>query len=326
MYQTILVPLDGSILAERALPYARALARACGARILLLRAATGPVDVRSAPPRERSDNGAARQSIGRERASGPSSPDAGPRTFRLRRHEDERADGDCRAYLEAVAGRLGESIMVDIAMPLGDAVDVILAEIAQRKIDLVVMSTHGRPGIGRLVYGSVADEVVRRADVPVLLIPAGCRQAWPEDRPPRILIPLDGSARAEEVLAPIRESFKPLRPEILLVRAVCPPRYSYGDASRFLERNPEAQAAAARAYLDGVAHGLESVTPTVETCLRLGDPAAVIADLAQEWHADVIALATHGRSGLSRLVTGSVASALVRHGKTPVFIVRPNAI
>ncbi|HEX5416314.1 MAG TPA: universal stress protein, partial [Chloroflexota bacterium] len=152
MVKEILVPLDGSKLAERALAIARDLAGALGARLTLLRVIA---------------------------------PNAAG--------EGGEAQADAETYLRDVAKRLGGSeVTADVRS--GDAAPVILAEVEQRGIDLIAMSTHGRSGIGRWIYGSVADEVVRHAPVPVVLVPAtSALREWPTDRPPRLLVSLDFS-------------------------------------------------------------------------------------------------------------------------------------
>ncbi len=103
-------------------------------------------------------------------------------------------------HLEDLAARQPEPDRVETTTAVGEAADTIVEEIGVRRPDLVVMSTHGRSGIRRWIYGSVADEVMRRAPVPVLLVPAACPGEWPSNRAPRVLLPLDGSELAEGAL------------------------------------------------------------------------------------------------------------------------------
>jgi nucleotide-binding universal stress UspA family protein len=136
MALTIVVPLDGSALAERALPVAVGLARGCGGRVILLHA-----------------------------------------KLVMRPESDPQPD------LEAVARRIradgvpAEALTVSI---FGDEAARIIREVAsEQQANLIVMSTHGRGGLGRLLCGSVADQVLREADRPLLLIPPHCAQLWP---------------------------------------------------------------------------------------------------------------------------------------------------
>ena len=84
------------------------------------------------------------------------------------------------------------------------------------------MSTHGHGGLGRWLYGSVADEVLRRVPVPVLLVSAVCAQTWAQDQPLRVVAPLDGSDLAEEALGPARDLAATLGNELLLLGVVEP--------------------------------------------------------------------------------------------------------
>ena len=136
MLQRILVPLDGSPLSERALPYARSLARASRARIILLRAV-----------------------------------EAHALTGRGRAKARVAAMAEAETYLDAIAGPVREQgLTVDVAVPYGGAADAIADEVALREVDLVVMATHGRGGVARLVMGSVADKIVRSARCPVMTL------------------------------------------------------------------------------------------------------------------------------------------------------------
>jgi nucleotide-binding universal stress UspA family protein len=146
MYEEILVPLDGSVLAEAALPHARALAKAFDGRITLI-TVFEPATVISQPG-----------------MVGPVisvSVDAEAETAAL------------REYLDKIAANLKtEGIDVRTAIREGDAASAVIDYAAANREDIIVMSTHGRSGIQRWVYGSVADKVLRSANVPVLLIRA----------------------------------------------------------------------------------------------------------------------------------------------------------
>ena len=124
--------------------------------------------------------------------------------------------------LEAAAARVqadGVTAEVDFQRYLrGEAptANVILTAVHERRADLVVVSTHGRSGFARWYYGSVADGIVRGADIPVMLVPATVESQWPDNRTPRILVALDGSPLAETILGPIARLAAQLGAELLL--------------------------------------------------------------------------------------------------------------
>ena len=283
MLRTILVPVDGSALAWRAVPYATRLARAARARLILLH------------------------------ATSPGGPEQ-PSPFEL----TAMADGlrQSGISVEAVVYRVYHD---DMARAICDAA-------RERAADLIVMSTHGRGGLGRWLYGSVADAVLRQAEVPVLLVSATCDHSWPTNRPPRLLVPLDGSEIAVGALKPAAELAGSLRAELLLLRVIDSAAYPYlwSDASTW--KDPEPDTAEARQQLEQLAEPLRAIGRTVEVLTVFGSPTAVIASVADERGVDLIAMATHGRGGLARLVLGSVATATLQRASVPLLAVRPVAV
>ena len=146
MFSRLLVPLDGSELAEKALAYAAYIAREVGAELRLFRVVTRP-----APPLSDGEMVII--------------ADTGPTVA------EESANA--RQYLQMTAERLRETgIRVDYAIEVGDAATAIVEYAREQSVDLIVMSTHGRSGLGRWVYGSVADRVLRSSAQPVLLVRA----------------------------------------------------------------------------------------------------------------------------------------------------------
>jgi nucleotide-binding universal stress UspA family protein len=294
MARTIVVPLDGSLFARGALPFAAALARAAGARLLLVRA-----------------------------VDGVSAPD-----------EDESVEGELTADARAEIGPLAEGLRdegheLDVLVVRGAAAATIL-DVA-RSVDawLIAMATHGRSGLGRWVYGSVADAVLRCATVPVLLVPAACQADWGRDAKMRVLVPLDGSSFAEAALGPADEVARLLNGDLALLQVVEPPPPSYEppfgaprDPSMFF--SPERESADARAYLDGVAARWPAGGRVGACDVRIGDPGTEIVAGARARGAALIAMATHGRGGLPRAVLGSVATGTVQRAVTPVLLVRPD--
>ncbi len=292
MYRSILLTLDGSPFAERALPYARMIAEASQARVILLRVVS--------PTEGGTDAASADQ------------------TQHVR---------DAEAYLSEVSTRLG-SVPVDRKVAIGIPGEIIVGEISQETVDLIVMSTHGRSGLGRWVYGSVADEVMRRSTVPVLLVPAECQPTTHKDRAPRILIPLDGSELSEEALDPALELAKVLGAELRLLRVVepYPAAYAYADPSAYIMIDPTPELEAARAYLDQIAERLRAKGAVVEVKEEFGFAVTTITDTARAQAVDFIAMSTHGSSGLRRLIMGSVATGVVQRAAVPILIVRPAAV
>lgn len=284
MLRTIMVPLDGSPLAERALPYAEGIARVSGARLALVRVAW----VRPLPGQH------------------PAVARVGPME-------------EAEAYLAGVARRFaGSGLPVDTGVREEQPVEGLLAEIESRCPDLIVMATHGRDGLGRLAFGSVAGALAARTAVPVLLIRAGgqATAAQPFASRPRILVPVDGSVFAEEALPLAAGLVDLLDGELLLLRAISPD-------DRLAGGEEQAQA---RIYLNALAARFASTGRRISCEIRGGVPAAAIAAAGRDDKAALVVMATHGRGGLGRLALGSVADAVLHRGDAPLLLVRPSAL
>jgi nucleotide-binding universal stress UspA family protein len=312
MYRTILVPLDGSPFAEHALPVALALARRAGANLMLVTVAT--------PLTEAYTQGVYISPVELE----------------------QEIIAQRRAYLEATAEKLRARADVrvscivehgEVALSLCDLLDAGQA-------DLVVLATHGRGAVARFWLGSVADEMVRRASRPLLLVRPGAGAADLDREPEmgRILVPLDGTKLAEQILEPT-VAMAGLIPdsELVLVRAIRATSLvdylptdtpEIGREARSLAREVQSLQdrlrQEAERYLDEVAGRLRSRGLRVATQVVVEDrPAVAILDEAEARRAGLIALETHGRRGLSRLVLGSVADKVVRGAHVPVLVHRP---
>ena len=174
---------------------------------------------------------------------------------------------------------------------------------------------------GRVVYGSVADDVLRHAEVPVLLVPPMLDHAWPTDRPLTVLVPLDGSDLAEAALESAGLLAEGLGARLHLLQVVQPPTYPlYGDGYVYIPFDDEAERANARQYLEEQAEKLTGRGIGASIEVAVGAPDIVIARTAAEQQADVIAMATHGRGGLARLVLGSVATGTLRRAHVPLLL------
>jgi nucleotide-binding universal stress UspA family protein len=147
-YKVILVALDGSELAETAIPVAHDLARACDGRLHLARCFVISEDYGIA---------------------GPPPADQPKRSGGQHRLEEYKR---CEQYLHAIAERIGKDVQIDYSVLHGDAADCLSELASTLPADVLVMTTHGRGGVKRLVLGSVADAMVRRLEVPILMVPA----------------------------------------------------------------------------------------------------------------------------------------------------------
>jgi nucleotide-binding universal stress UspA family protein len=278
MLQNILVPLDGSPVGESALPYAVALAGRSGARLTLVRAAHIP----------------------------PLTIDKGT--------AQARALSEAEAYLRLHADELrARDYVVDTSAPYGaSAADWIVEEAGLRHADLIVMGTHDRVGPDRWLHGSVAEAVVSRSPVPVLLIHAadGMRPFEHFDwRQPALVVPLDGSELAEAALPVAIDLARSVNGRVILVSVLPEPGK--------LEPHPGG-------YLEAYVERLTRAAVPVESFIRTGEPAAQIGLVAHEQNAAAVVMATHGRTGLVRTVLGSIAGQVVHCSPSPVLLVRPS--
>ncbi|HET9017642.1 MAG TPA: universal stress protein [Thermomicrobiaceae bacterium] len=284
MIGTVVVPLDGSQLAEEALPRAAAIAERSSAPLHLVRVV--PSDA----------NGAA---------------------------QDE-----ARTYLQGKARDLGDRVQVSVLT--GDPAAQIIDHVAGLADALVVMTTHGRSGIGRWISGSVADRVVRDGEAPVLLIRSGMPSAG-QATVRAILVALDGSSYAETALGHAVDLAKVFDAELQLVRvaetaqiyAMLTPEAQTPAAAEAINEVIDRLSAEARDYLTAVAERLRADGLRVRTETLEGFPSEQILAFEREMGTDLTVMATHGRSGLARLVFGSVAERILKLGQTPVMVIHP---
>ena len=299
-YHTILVPLDGSEFGERAIPIAVQLAQRNGARLevaLVHQPLQGFATAMEMPQ------------VGAE-------------------YEAEARFRE-RAYLDQTAQRLGSQHNIPVRSTLleGSVAEAIESHVQTSAVDLVVMSTHGRGAMGRFWLGSVADRLMRRLHVPVLVV----RPHWDDDTPEsagrRILVALDGSSHAEAILEQAM-GFGGSEAEYLLVSVVEPPvpMMDMAPATALPDLAAiEAQLVkAAEAYLSRVVDRLRNkgrrASAHVVTAPRI--PEALL-EQAKRLDANLIAIATHGAGGLKRFALGSVTDKVVRGSPCPVLVFRP---
>jgi len=288
--KAIVVPLDGSELAEQALPLAGAIATKRNAEVVLTTAVTaGDRWV---------DDGFVRQWESEEQAA----VESYQRSIieRLQQqgvHAKAHSDwGQPQAVIESVADREGAG--------------------------LIVMTTHGRSGVSRWTLGSIADKVLRTTNTPLILIRPTAEAPVPE-AVRQIVVALDGSDLAEAALPAAERFAQAMDASLLLVRAVVPPTMLYG--GQFVPGGLpvlDQLEAEAKQYLERTAERIRKSGLKVGVAVAVGAATDVILTASREIGADLIAMTTHGRSGLNRWILGSVADAVVRHGGVPVLVIR----
>ncbi len=297
MYKRMLVPLDGSEVAEVVFPYAKELAGRLGTEVVLL-------------------------------------------------HISSQGLKDFQPMTQAYIGHAAEIIKSGATKPLtvrGELVigypsDEILRYAEEKKVDLIVVASHGRSGGKRSEMGSVAERVLRAANTPVLLVPTAPRDPdafdrWPERQ---MIVPLDGSDLAETVLPHVEglagkgglSSVK-----VVLVRACEPPAmptyYSPELSEIPLHWGQYAQQETARCkqvsteYLSNISSRLSSRGIDVRSEVLVGKASDEIVNYANKTPHSLIVMATHGRSGLSRLVYGSVALNILLGVSNPILVIKP---
>jgi nucleotide-binding universal stress UspA family protein len=300
MYTRMLVPLDGSRLAENVLPYARALARAFDLRVELL-SVVDSIDF------------ARTTNAGHVRDFDPLI---------------EAAMQEGKRYLEGIARSFGGT-KVSNTVEQGVADKIIIENAGGDKDTLIAMATRGRSGIHRWLMGSVAEKVLRGATNPLLLV-RGNEEGKSEGEAAlkSIVVPLDGSKLAEGVLPRAVELAKTLSLAIVLTRAYqIPLSAAYAGAEAPYIPNQDALLNLVReevsAYLETKVNELnQNGVEKVSSVLLVGSGADEIIDLARSTPDNLIAMCTHGRSGVKRWVLGSVTEKVVRHSGDPVLVVR----
>ncbi|MDD5095280.1 MAG: universal stress protein [Dehalococcoidia bacterium] len=295
MFNKIMVPLDGSVLAETSIPYAIEVARSLQSNVILAQV-----------------------------------EESGQESYRhmYEIYMKAKVHDTAQALLTSAGESEADIPRVESVTLCGDAATTIADYAGIEKIDLIAISTHGRSGIGRWALGSVSDHVVRIAGCPVLLI----RQQ--KDQPKaegaklinRVLVMLDGSAMSESILPYIEHLAVALKWDVTLLRVVNLGDYVThetgvdGPLQRTERCEPHRESA--RDYLEKIAARLAGTGISVKCEVRFGLPADEIIDFAKEMRADLVAMCTHGRSGVSRWALGSTAEKVLSGGTIPLLLVQ----
>ncbi|AAV44849.1 universal stress protein (plasmid) [Haloarcula marismortui ATCC 43049] len=290
MFDSILVPTDGSEHATRAAEHGAALARAFSASLHVM----AVIDTRT--------------------AGGPfSGGDLEDETL-------DRMTADAEDTVTAITDAVDAAGAIQTTIRTGNPADEICAYRDDHDIDLIAMGTHGRTGVGRYLAGSVTESVVRHADVPVFTVRA-TEQSRKTDSYDDILVPTDGSTAATAAVEPACEIAAQFDSRLHALNVVNLGDVATGseytlptDLIDTLEAQGEkvTERIAARARESGV----ETVTQVVD-----GFPAADILDYAEENDIDLIVMGTAGRTGLNRFIMGSTTERLIRHADMPVLAV-----
>lgn len=318
MLKRILVPLDGSDRAERAMNVAARLARGSGCGILALRV-VGLPPFRLAPYGEPAQIALAVIDVAREEA------DEYVKNLALRPEF-----GNIKIETRVIEGHASEGIL-DVAR--------------DEKCDMIVICTHGYSGLNRWRLGRVATQVARHAPVPVLVVPTHdereAGRAAGADDSTRLLITLDGSELAEAAIAPGLDVVQALAtPEHIAVHllevvdffAAMMADSTHEDTPAPSVSDAEEQALqAARAYLETVAQRIQEEHPGVKvipTAMLAPDVADTIINVAEAVPGnDFIAMATHGHGGLQRWALGSITERVLHTTHLPLIIARsPGAV
>lgn len=320
MFQRLLVPLDGSRRAEHAIALAARLARASQGSLTFVRVVL--------PPHE----------IGTLAAEWEHSVIVKPGTYE--KHLAE-AEGYLAQVIETYASDL-QGIKIELDVETGAAAPAILSAARLEASDLIVLCSHGETGLARWMLGSVAWQTMRQSAVPVLVLneSGGIFTLQPAANPLRVLVPLDGSALSEEALQPALHLLAAHQtPGVLHLLHVVdlPSTYGYTRSQTYVTTSMHEEARQeAEASLKTVAARLHEQLPAASrptiTWSVVVNPDVVAAILAQATPAagqaqesgyDLIAMATHGHSGLRRLLMGSVSARLLGVCTQPLLIVRP---
>ena len=308
-YSRIILPLDGSDTSEQAIPLARGLALQLSLPIRLVYAVEP-------------DSPAITQSLYSNR--------------RWMEPASAREDG-ARDYLKMISSRLAtDGLQVETAIPHQEPARGIVEEAGQDPQALIVITSHGRSGLARWWLGSVADKVLHMSDNPVFImrIREGAFRS-PDESLGRLIVPLDGSELAELVLPHVARLASGLGLPVTLLQ-ITPPEEEYyryaamgpGLAPAPMPSAPSIAELVQEAVREGSAY-LEEVksrligegVQSVDTEVTLGTPADVIVDRVSD-NGGLVAMTTHGRSGVGRMMLGSVAERVIRQSGCPVLVVR----
>lgn len=300
MYNKIMVPTDGSGFDREAIRVALRIADKSGAKVRLVRVVSSAKLLETGAP-----------FAGME-------ADETPR--------DDR--NTAQTELDALAAECRSTSHADIA------VDLLDGPIAERlegyaqgnKFDLIVISSHGRGGMSRLSLGSVTDSLIRHTQVPVLVVRSVPSYLSPRasDAFRRIIVPLDGSTLAEQILPRVRSLAKLEQSDVTLLHVLSPQNQLHEEGVDLTPSWWNRHFAVSNTYLAGIEAKMRREGLPVTTEVVVGeDVPRAIREYASRQRADLIAIATHGRGGLARMLRGSVADEVTRSSRSSMLVLHP---
>lgn len=309
MYRSILLPLDGSLFGEHAIQLATVLARRTGARLHLVHVHNPNAEVVTWEP-------------------------VTPFRFMGLDRSEREWDGNemlleeqyLTTQTQVCAGQLAGC--ADCKIISGPVVAALEQEIRDTNPDLIVMATHGRSGFSRMWLGSVADALVRSARKPLLLVRTESEEAPVlPTKLANVLIPLDGSLLAESIVPHALDLGEGASTTFTLLRVVPPVWTSpeiMSEPDTISEGALRERITESRQYLTSVADRMKGDGLNVKCEVVVGTAAAAtILEYTRRREVDVIAMATHGRGGVQRLILGSVADKVLRGAEVPMLVYRP---
>jgi len=292
MYSGILVPLDGSQVAEIAIPYAELLA-GLGSEVTLLHVCEDT---------------------------------HGEQHNMHKLYMEKMAENTRIAALQYKAKynrKVDVEIKVKAVMLEGHPAEQIVDYAAREEIKMILIATHGRSGVGRWVLGSVANKVIRATNRPVNLIRAGTERTYniATAKGPKILVPLDGSETSEKVLPYAVEMAEKINGEIILVNVAVPVYPGEFTPSTYHEEPWEELSAKITEYLKKISSRIEQKGIAVTYEVRSGDAADEIIRAADEQDADLVAMTCCGRSGFGSWAFGSTMEKVLNQGHQPLLLI-----
>jgi nucleotide-binding universal stress UspA family protein len=302
MFEKILVPLDGSPLAQAILPYVMAVAKGFHSRVILFHVVETDLDHEAPEQKAYADA------------------------------TMERIQPMAENYLAGVADQLRKAgIDVETRVVRGRAAAQIVEQAEQENVGLIAMSTHGRSGLARWVMGSEVGKILRACEQPVLLVRPRDEGASgkADGRLSKVIVPLDGSHDTEAAIPLAEELSKALGLELILIQVI-----GIETTVQFAPMGPDSWSVPSdilqrldvvvSGYLAGLAKQLKDRGLTVQWEVLHGAAGPGIVEFAKETPDSLVVMTTHGRSDFRRWVMGSVADAVVRHTGEPVLVMRPH--
>lgn len=292
MYENILVPLDGSELAEVSLPYAEELASRMGSEITLIYL----------------------------------SPSENNPYYNVRKLYLDKivstTRGDCAKLRKKEAG----AINIKSAMLVGNVAEEIVNYADKEDMGLIVLATHGRSGIKKWNMGSIASKVISATRRPIMLIRAKEASTDKKGTIDKLLLPMDGSTESESILPHALEIATNFKSEVVLFQAIslAYPTYT-ADAFAYVtysDQQMDAMKTSALDYLDKTGNAFKERGLEVKSDVRFGSTADEVINYADEIGADLVAMTTHGRSGIGRWLFGSTTVRVLKGGNTNLLLVR----